>query len=200
MGKIIELPRLLLQTVKNNDRDPGGRKGESAAGLRIKDNILNKLHQATSVRGLARPLLIDDPREDPAVAEQCKILIADRNRHVREFLRRELRAEGYRVEVAGDGREVLKLLESDEPPHLLILDLEIPNLDELEIWARLQDRQPPLPVVVHTFLPEYPTRLTFPMAAAFLEKQGDTDHLKGTVAEVLEKHYPRRFIRVRTKV
>ncbi|MGA7562757.1 MAG: response regulator [Desulfobaccales bacterium] len=134
------------------------------------------------------------------MAEQCKILIADRNRHVREFLRRELRAEGYRVEVAGDGREVLKLLESDEPPHLLILDLEIPNLDELEIWARLQDRQPPLPVVVHTFLPEYPTRLTFPMAAAFLEKQGDTDHLKGTVAEVLEKHYPRRFIRVRTKV
>ena len=149
---------------------------------------------------MARPLLIDDPREDPAVAEQCKILIADRNRHVREFLRRELRAEGYRVEVAGDGREVLNLLESDEPPHLLILDLEIPNLDELEIWARLQDRQPTLPVVIHTFLPEYPTRLTFPLAAAFLEKKGDTDHLKGTVAEVLEKHYPRRFIRVRTKV
>ena len=25
-------------------------------------------------------------------------------------------------------------------PHLLILDLEIPYLEELEIWARLQDR------------------------------------------------------------
>jgi DNA-binding response OmpR family regulator len=134
------------------------------------------------------------------VAEQCKILIADRNRHVREFLRRELRAEGYRVEVAGDGREVLNLLESGEPLHLLILDLEIPYLDELEIWARVKDRQPPLPVVIHTFLPEYPTRLTIPQAAAFLEKKGDTDHLKAVVAELLAKHYPGQFFRARTKV
>ncbi len=134
------------------------------------------------------------------MAEQCKILIADRNRHVREFLRRELRAEGYRVEVAGDGREVLNLLESLEPPHLLILDLEIPYLDELEIWERLQDRQPPLPVVIHTLLPEDPTRLTVPLAAAFLEKKGDTDHLKAVVAEVLEKHYPQQFFQMRNRV
>jgi DNA-binding response OmpR family regulator len=138
--------------------------------------------------------------EDPAVAEHCKILIADRNRHVREFLRRELGAEGYQVEVAGDGRELLNLLSSDEPPHLLILDLEIPYLDELEIWARVRDRRPPLPVVIHTFLPEYPTRLAVPLAAAFLEKKGDTDHLKAVVAEVLDKHYPRQSFRVRTKV
>ncbi len=151
-------------------------------------------------RSLARPLLIYDPGADPAVAEPCKILIADRNRHVREFLRRELVAEGYRVEVARDGREVLNLLSSDAPPHLLILDLEIPYLDEPEIWARLQDRQPPLPVVIHTFLPEYPTSLMVPLAAAFLEKKGDTDHLKAVVAEVLDKHYPRQFFRVRTKV
>lgn len=151
-------------------------------------------------RGLARPLLIYDPGADPAVAEHCKILIADRNRHVREFLRRELGAEGYQVEVAGDGREVLNLLSSSEPPHLLILDLEIPHLDEMEIWARLQDRRPPVPVVIHTFLPEYSTRLLVPLAAAFLEKQGDTDHLKAVVAEVLDQHYPGQFFREKTKV
>ncbi len=148
---------------------------------------------------MARPLLIYVPREDPAVAEPCKILIADRNRHVREFLRRELGAEGYQVVVAGDGRELLTLLSSGEPLHLLILDLEIPYLEELEIWARLQDRQPPLPVVIHTFLPEYPTRLTVPQAAAFLEKQGDTDHLKAVVAEVLDRHYPQQSRRVKTR-
>ncbi|MGA8573547.1 MAG: response regulator [Desulfobaccales bacterium] len=134
------------------------------------------------------------------MAEQCKILIADRNRHIREFLRRELRSDGYRVELAGDGREVLNLLESIEPPHLLILDLEIPYLDELEIWARLHDRQPPLPVVIHTFLPEDPTRSTFPLAAAFLEKKGNTDHLKAVLAEVLEKHYPQQFFQMRNRV
>jgi DNA-binding response OmpR family regulator len=120
----------------------------------------------------------------------CKILIAERNRHVREFLRRELGAEGYQVEVARDGGELLKLIGSDPPPHLLILDLEIPYLDELEIWTRLQGRQPPLPVVIHTFLPESPSHLTAPLAAAFLEKKGDTNELKAVVAEVLSRYYP----------
>jgi len=124
------------------------------------------------------------------VAKSCKILIADRNRHVRDFLRRELSAEGYQVEVAKDGREVLGRIDGEDPPQLLILDLEIPYLDEPEVWARLKDRQPPLPVVIHTFLPEYPTNLTLPIAAAFLEKKGDTDQLKAVVAEVIDKHYP----------
>jgi len=125
------------------------------------------------------------------VANTCKILIADRNRHVRDFLRRELSAEGYLVEVARDGREVLGRINGDDPPHLLILDLEIPYLDEPEVWDRLKDRQPPLPVVIHTFLPEYPTNLTLPIAAAFLEKKGDTDLLKAVIAEVIGKHYPK---------
>jgi DNA-binding NtrC family response regulator len=124
------------------------------------------------------------------VANSCKILIADRNRNVRDLLRRELTAEGYVVEVARDAREVLGRINGEDPPHLLILDLEIPYLDEPEVWARLEDRQPPLPVVIHTFLPEFPTHLTLPIAAAFLEKKGDTDQLKTVVAEVIGKHYP----------
>jgi DNA-binding NtrC family response regulator len=124
------------------------------------------------------------------VAKICKILIADRNRNVRDLLRRELTAEGYEVEVARDAREVLGRINGEDPPHLLILDLEIPYLDEPEVWTRLKDRQPPLPVVIHTFLPEYPTHLTLPIAAAFLEKKGDTDQLKAMVAEVIGKHYP----------
>lgn len=125
------------------------------------------------------------------MANTCKILIADRNRNVRDFLRRELSAEGYVVEVARDGREVLGRINGDDPPHLLILDLEIPYLDEPEVWARLKDRQPPLPVVIHTFLPEYPTHLTLPIAVAFLEKKGDTDLLKAVVADMIGKHYPK---------
>ncbi len=121
----------------------------------------------------------------------CKILVADRNRHVREFLRRELTADGYLVEVARDGRELLSQLDGTEPPQLLILDLEIPYLEEEVLWERLQAYQPPLPVVIHTFLPEYPTHLIVPLAAAFLEKRGDTDQLKAVVADVLGKHYPR---------
>jgi DNA-binding NtrC family response regulator len=127
------------------------------------------------------------------VANPCKILIADRNRHVRDFLRRELTAEGYLVEVARDGREVMAKIDGDQPPHLLILDLEIPYLDEQELWCRLEACRPPLPVVVHSFLPEFPTHLAVPQAAAFLEKTEDTEQLKTVVAEVIGKVYPQRF-------
>jgi CheY-like chemotaxis protein len=130
-------------------------------------------------------------RGETSVADMCKILIADRNRHVRDFLRRELTAEGYLVEVARDGREVLSRINGDDPPHLLILDLEIPYLDEPEVWDRLKNRQPPLPLVIHTLLPQYPTNLTLPLAAAVLEKRGDTDLLKVVVAEVIGKYYPK---------
>ena len=50
------------------------------------------------------------------------IMIADRNRNVRELLRRELESEGYQVRLAKDGRQVLRSINSDEPPDLLILD------------------------------------------------------------------------------
>jgi CheY-like chemotaxis protein len=142
---------------------------------------------------LARRLLIRYPTRVSSGADMCKILIADRNRHVRDLLRRELAAEGYRVEVAADGREVLSRINGDDPPNLLILDLEIPYLDEPEICARLKDCQPPLPLVIHTLLPQPLTSRAFPLAAAFLEKKGDTDLLKAVVAEVLGKYYPQGF-------
>jgi len=125
------------------------------------------------------------------VADQFTILIADRNRHVRNFLRRELAAEGYRVESAKDGREVLRRLEVNELPDLLILDLEIPHVSGLEILTQLQDRVPMLPVVVHTFLTEYANHPVVEKAGAFVEKTGNNiDNLKAVILGVLRKWYP----------
>jgi CheY-like chemotaxis protein len=126
-----------------------------------------------------------------SVAASPKILIADRNRHVRDFLRRELNAEGYRIEVAKDGREVLNHIQGHEPPDLLILDLEMPYVDELEVLAHLEERQPRLPVVIHSIQPDAAHHPALSLAAAFLEKKGDLDLLKAVVAEVLGKNFSR---------
>jgi DNA-binding NtrC family response regulator len=115
-----------------------------------------------------------------------KILIADRNRHVREFLRRELMTEGYQVEVARDGHEVREAINGQNPPILLILDLELPYLTELKVLEMLQERLPSLPVVIHSFPPESEEHL--PGAAVFLEKREDTHLLKEVVAELLGKN------------
>ncbi|MFZ5452887.1 MAG: response regulator [Thermodesulfobacteriota bacterium] len=113
----------------------------------------------------------------------ARILIADRNRHVREFLQRELLAEGYQVEAARDGREVLERFQGENPPDLLILDLELPYAAELKVLESLNEQRPSLPVVIHSFPPE--SEQDVPKTAAFLVKSEDTNLLKEVVAELL---------------
>ncbi|MDY6837728.1 MAG: response regulator [Thermodesulfobacteriota bacterium] len=121
------------------------------------------------------------------------ILIADRNRHVREFLRRELMLAGYLVQVAKDGREVMKMTGDDHLPDLLILDLDLPYVNGLTILEELETRDRPLPVIVHTFHVEWRKHPAVQRAACFWEKRGNNiQGFKATVAEVLEKWYPRR--------
>ena len=122
------------------------------------------------------------------------ILIADRNRHVRDFLRREMVAEGYRVQVANSGREVLKLACRKEDFDLLILDLDLPDAGELDVLEELRKCIPTLPVVVHTFLSEHVNRPPVVSMTAFVEKKGtNIDSLKEVVMDMLHKCYPKRF-------
>ena len=122
------------------------------------------------------------------------ILITDRNRHVRELLRREFEADGYRVRFAKDGRQVLTVIDSAEPLDLLILDLEIPYVDGGEIIERLRGSEPPVPVVIHTFFSEDVKSSAVEKASAIVEKTGNNiDHLRSVVEKVLQKFYPRQF-------
>jgi len=118
-----------------------------------------------------------------------KILITDRNRHVRDLLQRELAAAGYRAQVAKDGLEVLDCLNGDQPPNLLILDPEVPFLKESGVLERLQERDPPLPVVVHSFPQDYVGHVievhVITKTITFVEKSGNTDLLKAVVADIL---------------
>jgi CheY-like chemotaxis protein len=132
-------------------------------------------------------------QEPNTTTKQFTILIADRNPHVRQFLGRELAAEGYCVLTAKDGREVLTILDANEPPDLLVLDLEIPGVSGLQILKQLQDRDPPLPVVVHTFLSEYANHPAVEQSAAFIEKTGENiDSFKAVIGGVLHKYYQER--------
>ena len=102
---------------------------------------------------------------------QFTVLIADRNPRVREFLGREFTSSGYRVLLAKDGRDVLRITNVDRLPDLLILDLDIPYPSGLTILKKLQARKPPLPIVVHTCLNELETNPLVHRAAGIWEKQ-----------------------------
>lgn len=118
------------------------------------------------------------------------ILVTDRNRHVRNFLRRELIAEGYQVEVAVDGRDLLRKINVADPPDLLILDLEIPHLGGAAVLRRIQRELPKLPVIIHTFATEESSHPAVRSAVAFVEKAGNAELLKRVIEHALAKFKP----------
>jgi CheY-like chemotaxis protein len=116
----------------------------------------------------------------------CTILIADRNPHVREFLKRELTAEGYEVQVAKNGQELISRVFSHEPLDLLILDPDMPDADAKTILEDINDRVPALPLVIHTFLSEDLGHQPLPASAAVVEKKGNSvEGLKQAVFHIL---------------
>ena len=77
------------------------------------------------------------------------ILIADRNRHIRGFLRRELAACGYHVRLVENGKELLKMIYSRTRIDLLVLDPDFPGVDAIDMPRKIADRIPQLPVVLY---------------------------------------------------
>ena len=127
-----------------------------------------------------------------AMDNQFTLLVADRNRNVRYFLRREFLAAGYSVQLAKDDRELLAMINAGETPNLLILDLEMPYTAGTDVLAELQNSSPFMPVVVYTLLTDQATNEATQKAAAFLEKRcNNVEDLKKVVEDVLRKWYPR---------
>lgn len=121
------------------------------------------------------------------------ILIADRNPHVRKLLERELRAAGYRVQAADNGREVIKWAFEGEPLDLIILDPDLPDADEAPVLEHLLNRIPALPVVVHTYPSEDGSDSKGMDDVIFVEKRDSSvEQLKQLVHATLMESYSRR--------
>lgn len=107
------------------------------------------------------------------------ILIADRNPHVRNFLKRELALEGYRIRLAENAHEVLKWAYHSDPLDLVILDPDFIEADQSALLKRLQNRVPMLPLVIHGFHSDDEHYSVDSRNTIFVEKREDSvEHLK----------------------
>ncbi len=77
------------------------------------------------------------------------ILVADDDPAVRESLRRSLTFNGYEVSLADDGQAALAALDSSRPD-LILLDVNMPHVDGLEVCRRLRAAGNDLPVLMLT--------------------------------------------------
>lgn len=78
-----------------------------------------------------------------------RILVVEDDTPLATFVRKGLEAEHYAVDTAGDGEQArCMVLESDYD--LLVLDLNLPKLDGIEVLRAIRPKKPCLPVLVLT--------------------------------------------------
>ncbi len=119
------------------------------------------------------------------------ILIADRNPHVREFLRRELSVADYHVRLAENGKDLLSVIYEDIGIRLVILDPDFPDTDRQGLLDKLQNRLPLLPVILHTYASDCDGLNLAEMfsLAVIIEKSGDSvEQLKKAVFDILDEN------------
>ena len=125
-----------------------------------------------------------------------KVLLADDNRTIREFCRRELEDEGYQVTLASDGREALEL-RNDLQPDVIILDICMPGMGGFEAVKRIRAEQPDVPVILFTAFDDACVRDERARGAtACVAKRADLTELKRVVAASLQSVREGRSYRV----
>lgn len=109
----------------------------------------------------------------------ARVLVVDDDADVRESIEDVLRDTGYETYAAENGREALKILDTIQPPCLLLLDLMMPDLNGWEVLneLRAQKRLNEYPVVVMSAVkPEL-----MPQGVPWLRKPFELDVLLAAV-------------------
>jgi len=84
-----------------------------------------------------------------ASGDRVRVLVVDDEANITDLVATALRYEGFDVSTAGDGRTALSLVESFRP-HVIVLDVMLPDLDGFEVQRRLVERGQRAPVLFLT--------------------------------------------------
>lgn len=116
------------------------------------------------------------------------VFVVDDELSVRKSLCRLLKAAGYRVEVFASAREFLQRGREDEIG-CLVLDVQMPDLNGLELQQALAESERPLPIIFITGHGDIPMSVRAMRAGAtdFLSKPFDAKDLLEAIDRALEK-------------
>jgi len=120
--------------------------------------------------------------------QKDKILVADDEKSMREFLEIMLRKEGYKVTLASNGEEVLKWAEKDIFD-LALLDLRMPKVDGLSALKKMKALSPETVVIVITAYASADTAIKAMKEGAYdyITKPFKVDEIKLIIKNALEK-------------
>jgi len=116
------------------------------------------------------------------------VLIVDDEEELRENLFDLLELEGYEVATCKTGGEALKSVES-RVPDLVLLDIQLPEIDGIEILRQFKERHPNLPVIMVSASSQQGTREKIEEydADGFILKPYDQDELLALIESLLKR-------------
>jgi DNA-binding NtrC family response regulator len=116
------------------------------------------------------------------------ILVVDDDPDIQEVLKDRLESLGYSVLAASNGREALEVLDK-ENPQLLLLDIEMPVMNGLDVLREIRRREIDIPIVMVTAYGtiERAVQAMKEGAYDFIPKPFEPDHISIIVRKALER-------------
>ncbi len=129
-----------------------------------------------------------------------RVLIVDDDAASRRLLEVRLRPLGCQISTANDGEEALAAMKRDEPA-LVLLDLQLPGMDGMQVLRELRKLESDVPVIVVTGHGSIETAVEAMKQGAydFITKPIDPKHLEIVVRKALERERLKRGIDLLTE-
>ena len=113
-----------------------------------------------------------------------KILLVDDEDSIHLLYREEFEEEGYEVHSALSGTEALEKFRVVSPD-LVILDINMPDMNGIEVLRQMKEVNPNLPIILSTAYHEYKQDLGAWASDEYIVKSSDLGELKAAVRRFL---------------
>lgn len=126
-------------------------------------------------------------KENPPTSPGIHILVIDDEQPIRDVLKALLTRNGFQVGTAAGSAEALAFL-NDDPPDLVLSDIDIGGDDGLTLLTEIKRRHPALPVIMLTGMgydEELMTEARTAKADGFVSKLIPSGQLMGEIRRVL---------------
>ncbi len=158
-------------------------------------DVDSKPGQGTAFRvylplGEGPPEVQEKRRKDALRGGSEGILIAEDNEGLREAAKEILESLGYRVILAKDGADAVRVFEENHPSiDLVFLDVVMPNLNGPEAYTRMSAIKPDIPVIFTTGYASEANLLSVRSRdkPTILQKPYGSQHLAQKLREILDK-------------
>ena len=115
-----------------------------------------------------------------------KLLLVDDDEAIQMVYREEFESDGYQVISALDGQSGLDKYK-EEHPDLVILDIQMPGINGVEVLRQMKMINPSVPVILSSAYQEFKRDLGTWASDEYVVKSGNSDDLKDAVRRLLKE-------------